>query len=127
MRLDALLVVVAALYATAGLVRTFAPAESLAAMGGGAGPIEIWAAQLAGAGILGIAVLDWAQRYAVVAGVFGRPLLLANLLFAMAGAGASLSAWRDASCTTALAAASVLGIVAVALGLRLFRPPPASP
>jgi hypothetical protein len=126
MKMNPVLVGVAALYAAAGLVLTFGPSEALSAMGGGAGPIETWAAQLAGAGFLGLAILNWAQRYAVVGGVFGRPLLLANLLFAMAGAGASVSAWRDARCTTALAAACVLGVVAVAFGLRLFRPPPAA-
>lgn len=126
MRLNPLLVAVAALYAVAGLALTFAPAEVLAALGGASGPIESWAGQLAGAGFMSIAILDWAQRYAVVAGVLGRPLLLANLLFAMAGAGASYSAWTGARCHTALAAAIAMGFIVAAFGIRLFRPPPAA-
>ncbi len=125
MKLNPLLVALAALYAGAGLVLTFLPAESLAALGGSAGAIETWAAALAGAGFLALAILNWAQRYQVVAGVLGRPILLANLLFAMVAGGASLSAWQDARCTTALAAAVVFGVVILMFGIRLFRPAPA--
>ena len=125
-KLNPLLVALAALYAGAGLAVTFAPAEVLDALGGETGDISVWAAQIAGAGFLALAMLNWVQRYAVVAGVLGRPLLLTNFLFAMAGAGASLSAWRDAHCTAALVATVLFGAVVVAFAIRLLRPSPAA-
>jgi hypothetical protein len=126
MRLNPLLVAVAVLYGAAGLALTFASPEILVLLGGESGAISTWAGQIAGAGLMAVGLLNWLQRYAVVGGILGRPVLLMNLIFAMAGAGASVSAWRAAGCTAALVVAGVLGVVAVAFGLRLFRPAPST-
>jgi hypothetical protein len=80
--------------------------------------------QLAGAGLLAVGWLNWVQRYAVVAGVLGRPVLLTNLVFGAVGAGASFTAWRQSSSTVALLSALILGAVFVAFGARLYRRPP---
>jgi hypothetical protein len=122
--LNPLLVATAAVYLAAGVALTFAGGEAIEALGGASGAIETWAVQLAGAGLVAIGWLNWVQRHAIVGGILGRPVLLVNLVFAAAGAGASLSAWRDSGATAALIAAVVMGVAFMAFGLRLFRPAP---
>lgn len=70
----------AVLLGAVGLPLLFAPAEMAAAFG--------WAGQepltsLAAGGLLAVAVLDWTGRGAVYGGIFGRPIILANLVLAL--------------------------------------------
>jgi len=123
MRLDPLLLVTAALYVGAGLALTFAPAEILAALGQAVGAPATWAAQLAGAGLLAVGWQNWLQRHAVVRGIYGRPTLLANLMFGLTAGGACLSAWRAGVGAGALAAAVALLAAAGAFGLRMRQAP----
>jgi hypothetical protein len=123
MKANPLLLVVGPLYAVAGLALTFAPAEVIEALGGDAGAIATWAGQTAGAGLLALGWSNWIQRHAVVGGIYGRPILLANLLFAATAGGAAFSAWRNVRCSAALVAAVILAAIFVAFALRLLRPP----
>lgn len=61
----------------------FAPLETSAAFGWrGTSPA---AASLAAGGVLAIAILNWMGRGAVYGGIFGRPIILANLTLSMCG------------------------------------------
>jgi hypothetical protein len=42
-------------------------------------PAAAWLGQLLGAAWLGVAVLNWLQRAVVLGGIYGRPVVLANL------------------------------------------------
>lgn len=122
MKINPLLVFAALALAIPGLALTFAPAELLAMTGEAAGPAEHWLAQLLGAALLGLAMMNWMQRYAVVGGELGRPVLVANLLFATAAFFPSIRIWRQIGGALPLGAAIVCGALAVAFGSRLVRP-----
>lgn len=127
MKLNPLVLAAALLYVVPGLALTFGPQEVLGAIGVAPSILGDWLAQLLGAALLGLALLNWIQRHTLVGGVFGRPLLMTNLLFSTASFFASLRTWRQVSTTPLLVATIVLGALAAAFGSRLFRPasPPA--
>ena len=128
MKLNPLVLLVALVYGFVGIVLTFAPDEILARAGATPAPVVVWLGQLLGAALLGLAFLNWLQRYAVVGGILGRPLLLTNLTFLMVSFFASVHQWRAAGASSLFAAASVLlGLLAAAFGLRLFRAPSSTP
>lgn len=120
MRINPLLVIAALVYGFAGLSLTFAPAEILTALRAPTLPISVWSMQLLGGALLGLAFLNYIQRYATVGGVLGRPVLLANLLFLSVSFFASLASLRHGGGAVYLVAAVVLGILFVAFGARLF-------
>lgn len=88
-----------------GLSLLFAPSETAAAFGWGDAAVT---PSLAASGFLALAILNWTGRGAVYGCIYGRPLILANLTFALTG-GLTLF---DAQL---MAEASVLGWLPVAL------------
>lgn len=84
----------------------FAPVETSAAFGWTAGEA---APSLAAGGLLAVAVLDWTGRTAIYGGIYGRPIVLANLVLALTGGLALLRVQMDAP------DAPLLGWVPVAL------------
>lgn len=74
-----LLTATALLLALPGLFLLFAPDAALAALGGGDGAAPQLMAQLAGAMALALAVNNWMARGAALGGIYGRPLLVADL------------------------------------------------
>lgn len=62
-----------------GLALLFAPDVLLPAMVPGFPPAAAWLGQLLAAAWLGVAALNWLQRTAVLGGIYGRPVVLANL------------------------------------------------
>jgi len=119
-KLNLLLVASAAVYGVSGLALTFAPAELLAALGASPSAAPLVLAQLLGAALLALATLDWLQRYATVGGILGRPVLLANLIFALPGFLSALRAWRHDGGAPLLTIACVLGAFTAAFGMRLL-------
>jgi hypothetical protein len=117
-----LLVAAALVYGVVGFAFTFAPDEIVAALGLDGSPVAGWLGALAGAGLLGLAALDWMQRHTVLGGVLGRPVLVANLLFLFAAFFPTLRAWREVGGAPLLGATVALGALAAAFGIRLFRP-----
>lgn len=102
----------------------FAPDVALPALAPGFPPSAVWLGQLLGGAWLGMAALNWLQRNAVLGGIYGRPVVLAN------------AALYFVSCTSVLREATkggaelgmwVIGIVAAAMtvvyGALLFRGP----
>jgi hypothetical protein len=116
-----LLVASAVVYGVGGLALTFAPAEILTAFDAPTPVVATWLAQLLGAALLGFAFVNWMQRYTKIGGIFGRPVAMPNLMFAMIAFFGSLGAWRHQSDQPTLLAGTVLfGALTVAYGARVF-------
>jgi hypothetical protein len=107
-----------------GSALLFAPDVLLPVLVPGFPPTAAWLGQLLAAAWLGVAALNWLQRAAVLGGIYGRPVVLANLVLyfvsalsllrAVVGGGAPGAAWG------ALALAAPL---ATAYGALLLRGP----
>ena len=65
-----------------GFVLLFAPTEGAMAFGWGGGGL---ATSLAAGGLLAVAMLDWTGRNAIYGGIYGRPIVLANLMLSLTG------------------------------------------
>ncbi|HLT28972.1 MAG TPA: hypothetical protein VK013_02955 [Myxococcaceae bacterium] len=72
-----------------GAGATFLPAELLQALGTPATAGAVVLVQIGGAAVLGFAMLNWMSRGSVLGGIYGRPLIVGNLLhFGAGGIGA---------------------------------------
>ena len=88
------------------------------------GPDSELSAQMAAAGFLAIAVLDWAGRGAVYGGIFGRPIVLANLMLGMVCGGSILGTLRRGGGTPSAWGLAAFFLLYVALyASLLFRSP----
>jgi hypothetical protein len=65
----------------AGVVLLFASDRVLPNLVTGYPTSGIWLGQVLGAACLGFAALNWLQRNAVIGGIYGRPVVFANLVF----------------------------------------------
>ena len=118
----------AAVLIVAGLLLLFAPDRVLPYLVTGYPEAALWFAQLLGAAWLGMAEINWLNRFAVLGGIYGRPLVVANLtlylvsslvlLRAAVRVGSPSAVWPLAAVTTGLA---------IAYALRLWRHPLSSP
>ena len=112
----------AALLSLAGLVLLFASDVLLPAVVPGLPPAAAWLGQLLAAAWLGVAALNWLQRAAVLGGIYGRPIVLANLALYFVSALSLLRALMSAGTSSvlwlALAPSAVLAAVYGALLLR---------
>jgi hypothetical protein len=107
-----------------GLALLFAPDDLLPALAPGFPPAAAWLGQLLAAAWLAMAALNWLQRTAVLGGIYGRPVVLANialyfitalsLLRALLGGTAPRAAWLI--CAPA-------ALLAVAYSVLLLRGP----
>ena len=97
-----------------GAAFLFAPDVLLPRLVPGFPPTAAWLGQLLGAAWLGVAALNWLQRNAVLGGIYGRPVVLANLalyfvsalslLRALVGGVAPVVWWTGCALTATLAA-----------------------
>src|SRR5688500_16672827 len=62
-----------------GVLLLFAPATLLSVVSTDVPAASRWLAQLIGAGWLALAALNWLSRSSVLGGVYGRPVVAANL------------------------------------------------
>lgn len=124
MKVNPLLAAAAVVYAIPGLALTFATGETLGAIGIAPSLLTDWLGQLAGGSFLGLALLAWFQRHTLIAGIFGRPLLMANLLFTTVTFFATLRTWRQVGSPLLLGALVAFGALAALFGSRLFTSPP---
>jgi len=112
----------AAVLLLGGLAFLFAPDSLLPALVPGFPPSAAWIGQLLGAAWLGVAAINWLQRATMLGGIYGRPIVFANLvLYAVSalsllrtllGAGAFRASW------VLIVPAAVLAVVYSALLLR---------
>ena len=128
MRADPLLAGSALLFGGVGLALIFAPVEAMSSIGAGAAPAGVWIAQLLGAAILALSQLNWLQRFAKVGGIFGRPVLVPNLVFATVAFFASVRSWRNEPDRYEMAvAAAMFALIGVLFLMRLFARTTAEP
>lgn len=126
-----LMVVSAAFMAVLGLAAMFLPEELVAAVTG----LEIdellgstleWIGQLIGSMYLGFAFLNWTARESVMGGIYGRPLVLGNLMHFFVG---TLALWkavgRVEETTGIMIVAAAYTVLAVLFGRVMFVQPKA--
>ena len=114
----------AALLLLGGAAMLFAPDLLLPRLVPGFPTAGLWMGQLLGAAWLGLAALNWLQRATRLGGIYGRPVVLANLVFyfvaAMALLRPALGAGTPAPIWWVVLPCLVLSVVYAAL---LFRGP----
>ena len=71
----------AAFLAVMGLLLLFASDAMLPMLVGGFPPAMAWIGELVASGWLALAILNWANRKALLGGVYGRPVVLTNAFF----------------------------------------------
>ena len=114
----------AALLLLGGAALLFAPDALLPVLVPGFPPAGAWLGQLLGAAWLGMAALNWLQRAATIGGIYGRPLVFANLTLYLVSALCLLRALAGSRAAPALWAAFVpAAALAVAYGALLLRGP----
>lgn len=121
MKANVLLAASGIVYGAAGMALIFAPQEALAALHATGAPIDILVLQLLGSALFGFAMLNWMNRFATIGGIYGRPLVVANLGHTMTAALLALQALRrGASGPLLWTIIIVYGVLALAFGARFM-------
>ena len=114
----------AAVLLVGGAALLFAPDALLPALVPGFPPAAAWLGQLLGAAWLGVAALNWSQRAALLGGIYGRPVVLANLSLYLISALSLLRALlRDAAPAALWSLLVPLAVLAAVYGALLLRGP----
>ncbi|MGZ8376494.1 MAG: hypothetical protein ACXWZS_14020 [Gemmatirosa sp.] len=114
----------AAVLLVGGLALIFASDVLLPALVPGYPVSGAWLGQLLGAAWLGVATLNWLQRGALLGGIYGRPVVLANLVLYVVGALSLLRALREPGAPRAMWGLVVPAVLlAVVYGVLLLRGP----
>ena len=107
-----------------GIALLFAPDVLLTALIAGFPRQAAWLGQLLGAAWLGVAALNWLQRSMVLGGIYGRPIVLTNLVLYFVSALSLLRALLGGEAPGAVWTMAVpAAVLAVAYGALLFRGP----
>lgn len=80
-----LMIASALLLGVIGVVASFAPDVCLRALGAEPSPLQMVIVQLLGAAYVGFAMLNWMAQHVLIGGVYGRPVVVGNLLHFTAG------------------------------------------
>ena len=120
-----LLVAVSVVYAACGLTLLFAADEVMASLAPGTPPFALWITGLLGGALSAFALLNWVQRHTMMGGIYGRPLLFANLLLLSNVTFSSLRMWRTQHAPVYAISGAVGAAFLVAFGRLLFRNPAA--
>jgi hypothetical protein len=116
----------AALNAALGVAATFLPQEILHYAGAPVDPFTVGLMQIAGALYIGFALLNWSARGALLGGIYGRPIVVANFAhFAVAAIMLVKLVVGGERAGALLAGTLVYAIVAAWFGAVLFGPGPA--
>jgi hypothetical protein len=99
-----------------GMAMLFAPDVVLPRLVAGFPPAGLWLGQLLGAAWLGFAALSWLSQGAVLGGIYGRPVVMANAVMHFIGAMALLR-------TGLFLYAAPVAILAVVYCVLLLRGP----
>ena len=117
-----------------GLALLFAPTETATALGWGGGEgaamgsaaapgaLPVATPSVAAGGFLALAVLNWMGRGAIYGGIYGRPIVLANLTFALTAGLALFNHQTGSGSTSPLGwiPVAILAVVGVAFGRMLL-------
>lgn len=113
----------AVLYLLSSIALLFAAEELLRLALGTASELDVALLQLIGAGLFGFAMLNWLSRFSLLGGIYGRPLLVANLAHT-ATAALMLGHLIERPVSPWLAAAALAyAALGVAFGAKLFLHP----
>ncbi len=114
----------AAVLAALGVAGTFLPHETLSRLGSEPSAPLVLLQQTFGAVCLGFALLDWMSRHATLGGIYGRPLVVGNLLHFTAAALACVKLMLRAPELRPLwPLALVYALLALGFTFALFRAP----
>ena len=118
----------AVVYLAGALALLFAPQEALAAAGVPVARAAVALAQSLGSALFGFSMLNWLQRHARIGGIFGRPVVVANLAHA---ASAALLLARIATTPpyslVLWAALALYAVIGVAFAVKLLVSPATPP
>ena len=114
----------AGLLLAAGMALLFVPDVVLPGLVSGY-PVEaLWIGQLLGAAWLGVAGLNWMARATILGGIYGRPIVIANLAIYFIGGLVLLRAAEGAGFPPGLSLLlASAALPALAYGWLLFRGP----
>ena len=108
----------------AGILLLFASDRILPSLVAGYPAGGVWVGQVLSAAFLGFAALNWLQRRTPVGGIYGRPLVIANLTLYLVSAMSLVRLALDGSAARAFQAiVGVLSLMAVLYLVLLFRGP----
>ena len=119
----------AAVLAALGLAATFLPQEILRVAGRGVPePFTVILVQVCGALYLGFTMLNWSSRGALLGGIYGRPVVVANVMHFLIGAIAigKLAVAGDAG-GALMALVVIYTVFAVWFAYLMFGPGPPKP
>jgi hypothetical protein len=114
----------AAFLGALGVAASFMPQEILQRVGASPDRVTTAIVQIAGALYFGFAMLNWMAKGMLLGGIYGRPIVLANLTHFAVGAIGLLEVRDQAGAL--LVATSAYSVFAVWFGYVLFGPGPAS-
>lgn len=123
MSINRLLVASSAIYAGAGLPLLFAADEILKRVDGSVATTGLWMADMFGGALVAFAVLNWFNRTTMMGGIYGRPLLVANLMLLTNITFPALRVWRGNGHMLPGLTCVVFGVLLVLFGRLLFRNP----
>lgn len=107
-----------------GAALLFAADELLPSLVPGFPPDAAWLGQLLAAAWLGLAALNWMQRAALLGGIYGRPVVFANVVAYLVGALSLLRALLDGTAPRAAWLVLVpLAVMALVYGALMLRGP----
>jgi hypothetical protein len=114
----------AAILLVGGLILLFAPGLVLPRLVPGYPETGLWLGQLLGAAWLSVAALNWLHRSTVLGGIYGRAVVLTNMILYFVGALVLLRAASRVPAATDLWILGVtLAVPALTYGWLLFRGP----
>jgi hypothetical protein len=123
-RPNLLLAASAVAYFVASLAAIFAGDELLRRGGATGTALELALVQLLGAALFSLAMLNWLNRYSRIGGIYGRPLVVANLANSAISALMLFHLSGQAGFSPALTVAlGFYALLALAFGFKLFREP----
>lgn len=114
----------AAILLLGGVTLLFAPDVVLPALVPAFPPAAMWLGQLLAAAWLGVAALNWLQRGALLGGIYGRSVVLANVALYFISALSLLRALVDGTAPAVLwLVFAPLAVLAIVYGALLLRGP----
>jgi hypothetical protein len=118
-----LLTASALVYFIASMPAIFAGEELLDQAGAAGTSLELALLQLLGAATFSLAMLNWMNRYSIIGGILGRPLVVVNFTNSAISALMLFHLSRQAGLSVALGIAlGFYALIALAFGAKLFLP-----
>lgn len=118
-----LMIASALVMAAIGLLLSFAPDEVFAALGGEAAGPWTTILQVCGALYFGFAMMNWMAKGAVLGGIYGRPIVIGNLVHSTVGGLALLKCISQTTSPLLIGLAVAYAVFACLFGWVMFTHP----